>query len=384
MGMNIEIIGTGFQNKGAHLMLIAIVQELSRWNIDAHLAIRSKPEINWDGKGLGLYQKLEDSESCLGNMVSGIRFRKEARERHQMILDREIDIVLDASGFKYSDLFGHRSILDRAKKIANWKRSGKRIVLLPQAFGPLEAQRVRKAAHILAEHADLIYARDQDSFDHLNRLVGPRDSIRMSPDFTNLVAGHRPDHFKDMNKRACLIPNAQMVVRTSDAIGRSYVPFIAGCARFLSDAGLNPFILLHEMGKDGALAHQVQDLSGVKLEIIEEADPLLIKGIIGNCRLVVGSRYHALISALSQGVPAVATSWSHKYECLYEEYRSPELLISDLDFQTDALPVLQKLTDPVYYDKTIQTLKRSAQSNMEKTKKMWRAVREVILPETHS
>jgi len=381
--MNIEIIGTGFKNKGAHLMLIAIVQELARWNADARLAIRSKPEENWDGKGLGLYQKPEVSESYLGSLILGMRFGNRTRDHYQMILDPEIDVVLDASGFKYSDLFGHRSILDRAKKIAKWKRSGKRIVLLPQAFGPLEAPRVREAAHLLADHADLIFARDRDSFDQLVELVGSRDSIRISPDFTNLVVGQAPDYSKDMNNRACLIPNTQMVARTSDAIGRSYVPFIAGCARFLNDAGFNPFILLHEVEKDGALAQQVQDMSGVELEIIEEANPLYIKGIIGNCRLVVGSRYHALISALSQGVPAVATSWSHKYECLYEEYHSPELLISDLYFHKNALPVLLRLSEPDYYDKTVQTLKRSAQSNIEKTKRMWSDVREVILPEIH-
>jgi len=377
--MNVEIIGTGFKNKGAHLMLIAIVQELSRWGEEMRLAIRTGGGQDREGKELGLYQKPEASESCLGGLVSGIRFGKRTREEEQILLDREIDTVLDASGFKYSDLFGHRSILDRARKIARWKKSGKRIVLLPQAFGPLEAPRVRKAVHILAGHSDLIFARDQDSFDHLTGLVGQRENIRMSPDFTNLVKGSPPPQFKDLSQRACLIPNTQMVARTSPLTGRSYVPFVAGCARFLMDAGLDPFILLHETGKDGVLARQVLDLAGADLDIIEEADPLHIKGIIGNCRLVVGSRYHALVNALSQGVPAVATSWSHKYECLYAEYGTPELLIADLDFESRALPVLRKLTDPAYYDETTRTLERSAQANIERTKGMWREVRDVLL-----
>jgi colanic acid/amylovoran biosynthesis protein len=377
--MNIEIIGTGFQNKGAHLMLIAIVQELSRSCSDAHLAIRSRLEENWDGKGLGLYQKPGNSESYIANLILKFRFGDKKRESYRMILDQDIDTVLDASGFKYSDQFGHRSILDRAKKIVKWKRAGKKIVLLPQAFGPLEAPRVRKAVHMLADHADLIFPRDQDSLDHLTRLVGKRNNIRLFPDFTNLVAGKRPDYFREVNTRACLIPNAQMIVRTPDTIGKSYLPFFAGCARFLSKAGLNPFILLHEIEKDGPLAQEIRDLSGLHLDIIEEKNPLYIKGIIGSCRLVIGSRYHAMINALSQGVPAVATSWSHKYERLYEEYGSHEWLISNLDFDMEALYVLQTLIDPVNHDEVVCKLKKAAQWNIEKTKKMWREVMEVIL-----
>ena len=49
-----------------------------------------------------------------------------------------------------------------------------------------------------------------------------------------------------------------------------------------------------------------------------------IKGILATCTAVISSRYHALIAALSQGVPAVALGWSHKYEALLSEVGTPE------------------------------------------------------------
>ncbi len=43
-----------------------------------------------------------------------------------------------------------------------------------------------------------------------------------------------------------------------------------------------------------------------------------LKGVIGRCSFFIGSRMHACIAALSQHVPTVALSWSHKYPGIME------------------------------------------------------------------
>jgi colanic acid/amylovoran biosynthesis protein len=379
--INIEILGAGFKNKGAHLMLIAVVEKLSTSFPGARLAIRTKMKKNWDLGELKLYQKPSESESLTGELLIRLFSGKRTRKSNNIVLDSETDIVLDISGFQYSDRFGHRTIANRAKLIRRWKRSGKKVFLMPQAFGPFEAPRVRRAIRTIADHADLLFPRDQDSLDYLEQLVGSRDNIIMYPDFTNLVKGKVPGHYTVGKPRACLIPNAQMIAKTSQAIGELYVPFFASCANFLKAADLDPFILLHEIEKDGPLAREVQKLSSLSLDIVEERDPVHIKGIIGSCHLVVGSRFHALVSALSQGVPAVATSWSHKYERLYQEYGCQELLISNLDFEEQALEVMHALTDREKYDGMVLTLKESGRLQRQRTEQMWKKVIEAMDPD---
>jgi polysaccharide pyruvyl transferase WcaK-like protein len=376
--INIEILGARFKNKGAHLMLIAVVEKLSTAYPNARLAIRWKLKKSMKTGGLKLYKKPSESESFVGDLILRIRYSKRARKRKQLILDSEIDLVLDISGFQYSDKFGHGNIANRAKRMRKLKRAGKKVFLLPQGFGPFEAPRVQRAIHTVVDHAELIFARDQDSYDHMERLVGKRSNIVMSPDFTNLLKGTLPDKFTAKEARVCLIPNTQMIAKTSAEIGESYLPFLARCAIFLENADLNPFILLHETGKDTALAREIQKLSGLDLEIVDEKDPVNLKGIIGSCHFVIGSRYHALVSALSQGVPAVATSWSHKYERLYEDYDCKELLISNLDFETGALDVLEDLTDQENYRKIVLRLKEAGDRELQRTEQMWEQVIKAI------
>ena len=111
---------------------------------------------------------------------------------------------------------------------------------------------------------------------------------------------------------------------------------------------------------------------------MKEDDPLRIKGIIGASQSVVASRYHALVSALSQGVPAVATGWSHKYTELFDDYGFPDGLLS-IDNDAGRIDAtMTRLVDAEHSKQiALQLFETSARLKCL-SEEMWSAVQSVI------
>ena len=375
--MIIEIRGAEFSNKGSELMLNAVMEELGRSYPQASVVMDSRVGKYWNRARLGLYQKPMRSEWKFVSPLIELVWSKKTIERYGIIPASRVQIILDASGFAYTDQFKAKITKKLAKRVKRWKKAGKKIVLLPQALGPFERKETREAMLTVVDHVDLMFPRDRDSYDHIVRLAGERENVKMRPDFTNIVKGIVPHYFEAGKKRACLIPNSKMIEKTSEAVRDAYVPFMADCGKYLMETGHNPFLLIHET-RDGDLAKEVKEKSGIPMDIIEERNAFFIKGIIGESLLVVGSRYHGLVSALSQGVPSVATGWSHKYQLLYEDYGCSEFLISDMNFNSQAKSRLEQIINEDTRGEIVRNLVEKAQLQVEETRLMWEEVKDVI------
>ena len=326
--MLIEVRGTGVGNKGAELMLRAVLQKVGGTLPDASFVVAPSANNYLKRAELGLYQKvwLQRYKVQWGKL--GWMIPKKLRLCFGLVLDEEIDIILDASGFLYSDQWGESPSLIMASCVRNWKKRGAKVILLPQAMGPFTSRRIRKAFAFVIDNADLIFPRDDISYKHVTDLVGERDNICQAPDFTNIVSGTVPDNPEKYQGRFCLIPNYYMIDKTSEGQSRLYPSFCATCIRLLIESGHEPFVLVHGGERDLRLAEKIVCESDEDIEIIKETDALRIKGILGLCSGVIGSRFHGLVNALSQGVPALATGWSHKYEMLFKEYAIPGSCLS--------------------------------------------------------
>ena len=379
--MIIEIRKCGFKNKGAQLMLLAIVARLRRTWPQATLIMVPRPRAgvapfaDVASLGLGFKASLRRLGVEFGELAALVPER--LRRRYGLYLDREVDVVLDAAGFAYSDQWGVEPALDLARSTRRWRRRGTKVILMPQAFGPFVEPAGREAMRRAVADCDLVMPRDTTSRRHLTEAAGESDKIRLYPDFTNLIEGVVPDWFDADSHRVAIVPNCRMVDRTGAETGAEYHSFMVRCATHFVQRGERPYLLVHEGKRDESIAQGIATAAG-GIPVVKETDPLIIKGIIGASRGVLASRYHALVSALSQGVPAVGTSWSHKYAELFADYGISDGVMpigADTDLPTT---MLDKMLEDASSAEASARLKKESERLKQLSEAMWSEVEAVI------
>jgi colanic acid/amylovoran biosynthesis protein len=379
--MIIEVQGVNFINKGAELMLHAVLQHYK--NGENIVAANLRCGNFKQRADAGLYHIMWADivrAPITGPVLDSITrvVPKVLRQRLSLVRDSEVNAVLDASGFAFSDQRGVNPSVNMANRSQRWKSQGKKVVLLPQAFGPFEIKVIRDSVLRILDHADLIFARDRISYDYLVDLAGISDKIKLAPDFTNLVTGQIPPYWNPKSNAFCIIPNYRMIDKTTAEVRDSYLPFLETCIRYLLERGIRPFILIHETKQDYQLAVELQKRLQQELTVIQEENPLYVKGIIGSCSAVISSRFHGLVNALSQGVPSLATGWSHKYQMLLDDYLCPDCFISNQDSRDEIVCKVAKLIDEPDRGQILSRLHQAGMNLKNETIKMWAEVDSVI------
>lgn len=376
--MIVEVTGTNTQNKGAELMLVAVRE---------HFAERSSVQLAVDQffgsyperAQYGLLQKVALNGWGRSRLAVALMPR-EFRRSFGLVRDEDTDVLLDASGFAFGDQHPPERTIQFAERVEAAKQSGKHVVLLPQALGPFEIPAIRSAFARVVDAADLVFARDDTSMRHAREAAGSAAHLRQAPDFTNLIAPHGSTD-SDASRRATIVPNQRMIdkAETQDEAA-AYVPLMNMCIEAVAEAGLEPVLLVHE-ADDDTLAARIQERAEREVPIRQSPDPVALKRFLGGSHLVVGSRFHALVGALSQGVPAIGTSWSHKYERLFEEYRCPDMLVS-VSASRERVQACVSAAVGKQRAPLTNRIRTAAAQLKQKTESMWRAVDDLVFGAT--
>lgn len=382
--MIIEIRKTNFINKGAELMLHAIIDKLRSKYPEAKLVMA--PDNNRIGypsgkdylnrAKLGLYQKIHFRKYGIAWDTLFEFVPKQIRDRFGMIVDSEVDIVLDAAGFGYGDQQGITNTVGTSLDIKRWKKRGTKVILMPQALGPFENKKIKDSFKIILELADKVFARDTISYGHCTNLNVKNNNLSISPDFTNLLSGNVPLDFDQDNNKVCIVPNIRMMDKTSKEESNAYPIFVSKCLKQLVEQKMKPFFLIHEGKEDLELAHKIIKLADIdtNINIIIEEDPLKIKGIVSTCDAMIGSRFHGIVSALSQGVPTIVTGWSHKYEMLLADYNFKEGLLSVTASDDQINESLSNIININKREIAGKKIKASSILEKEKAENMWKEI----------
>ena len=389
-GYTVLLSGVETENKGAELMLYAIIQELERRHPEANVYIEkqcvkqglryikspiniqfivttgvmnlfSKAHILGILNRFGLYWSKLDTISAIGN----------------------VDLYLDGSGLLFSDqrkrskqtnsILGHR--------LKHLHKSGSRIVYLPQAFGPIQMQETKEAVRLLDKYADLVFAREKVSFDYLSPHIKNRNKFHISTDFTSLVSGIMPKQYEYLRDAVCVIPNERMISKGVVSKG-AYLNLLSNIVEACLAQGKKVYMLNHEGKKDEELAYDCKKNISSDISVVSGLNALEVKGLIASSYLVISSRFHGLASSLNSCVPCLATSWNHKYEELYKDF-GVDSCVLPLDDNERAIKMVQEMLDPTMNTKTREKLDYARLSINSQVKKMWEQIWDLEHHYTH-
>ncbi|MFW6019852.1 MAG: polysaccharide pyruvyl transferase family protein [Bacteroidales bacterium] len=377
--MYIEIRKAGFVNKGAQLMLHSIVQEIHRRfpEVQFVMAPNLKLAPYEERAKMGFYQKAWywRYRRQWGNIARYLP--QKYRKMYGIVLDKQIDVVLDAAGFSYGDQHNISNLYELADSCKRWKRNNTKVIFLPQAFGPFNSSKSQKLMKIVTGNSDAIFVRDEVSWDHIVHLAGEQSQLKRGHDFTNLLNGVIPEHLPDIDQSYAIVPNWRMA---ENGKKNDYINLLKEAVNYILTKGSKAFILVHEGVEDMKIANELNSILEQQIEVIHEDDPLKIKGMLGACKGTFGSRFHGLVSALSQGTPSLATSWSHKYKMLMQDYDFSEGLI-DLDIDKEEL---HKKLDLILEANSAAAIQKKLLERSDAlktgTEKMWDEIADIIQP----
>lgn len=321
--MIIEVTGTNTWNKGAELMLVAVRQAFQPYRYVDLAVDQFFGSYNEKAK-YGLLQKI--AIKSFGRARLALNLLPDTfLDSFGLINDQHVDAILDASGFAFGDQHPAQRIIGFAERVEKAKKEGKYVILLPQAMGPFEKKEHRAAFQKIFHNSDLVFARDPKSMEYAQDVVGTHNSLKLAPDFTNMVKPVLSKTSEESNI-ASIVPNQRMIEKAeSEKEMEQYIILLKKIIRYVKKTDLEPVLLLHG-DDDKRIASKLQNELDT-LQFHDEDDPIKLKKFIGESHILIGSRFHALVSALSQSVPAIGTSWSHKYEMLFSEYNCNDLLL---------------------------------------------------------
>lgn len=379
--MKVLLHGAGTNNKGAELMLYAVLQEIERAYPDAEVYLHknSVPQ--------GRQYVLSNVDIKL--YLSPFRWILFNRLRINQILNRlhiskyyvpnppakDIDYYFDLSGLLFSDQL--KLTEERVKKLSatlrKYRDEGMKIVYLPQGFGPIEKKNTKLAIGALSKYSSLVFSRERKSYEFLNDSgLMDMSKVKVSTDFTSLVDGVFPERYSYLKKSVCIIPNRHMIDRGGLSF-EEYVDVLKSFVSVVREGGHQVFILNHEGDEEDAFIKSIMPKLGSEIEYVSGLNALETKGIISESYLVISARYHGVASALNSCVPCLATSWNHKYAFLFNDYGISDGILSQTDIKAAQKKIAEYLT-PEINDNVRNQLKSVNPTIKHAANNMWETI----------
>jgi colanic acid/amylovoran biosynthesis protein len=246
------------------------------------------------------------------------RFRSLARER---ITGRNgmqrwlsaFDVVLDTrSGDSFTDIYGMRRLSMMSAIAECATQAGTPVVLGPQTLGPFNTRRGRWLARHSLRRAALVMARDTESARYAATLGHPPDLITTDVVFAISVP--------TVTRSRDVILNASGLLwrENSHVDSEKYRRTVRSLLETLLASGREVTLLAHVLqssspDNDVPALHELAAGASRPVEVMVPTSLPMSREVVASSSIVIGSRMHACLNALSVGVPAVSLAYSRKF-----------------------------------------------------------------------
>jgi polysaccharide pyruvyl transferase WcaK-like protein len=267
---------------------------------------------------------------------------------------REAHAIFDASGYTLGSGWpkgGGRRLLETVRLAKKYK---KKIILMPQSFGPFDWGESDDAAFLEEVKEELkyctkIYAREKEGYECLSSLGLTNvelsaDMVIREKDFptaNEIYSKPRSDAIEYPNRGSVGLIINENLLRIGDS--NSALRLYRSLLKRLCENGEEVYIL-NTSGADNYLVDSLlqgfPEKERIKVLSGDYSSPELID-LISRFKFIVASRYHSIIFAYRNCVPAVIIGWASKYVDLAEHFGQDEYVF---DIRTvDEGKVLSKI-----------------------------------------
>ncbi|MBT2518470.1 polysaccharide pyruvyl transferase family protein [Streptomyces sp. ISL-90] len=226
----------------------------------------------------------------------------------------EFDLVLDSgAGDSFADIYGVKrlAIMNYAHRMAS--RKSVPLVLGPQTIGPFQTKIGSAIGRDSLRRARGVFPRDSESGAFARRLGS--DGLNLSTD----VVFALPQPTSLSRQRDIILNISGLLWNGSGHVDPTkYRSEVISLARGLRERGRTVSLLAHVVDNPGPdndvqAIREVASILGDNVETIVPDSLESTRSAIASSKLMIGSRMHACLNALSTGVPAVPWAYSRKF-----------------------------------------------------------------------
>lgn len=317
----------------------------------------------------------------------------------------EADVIASiAGGDSFSDIYGLGRFFYVALPQLLAILMGKRLVLMPQTLGPFKHRLARAVARHIIRNAEVVFSRDYTGINDMRDFLGVKDvpaRLRFCYDVGFVLDPTRPEKaelkkvFENTRARPLTVGfNVSGLLMMGGYTGTNMFGLKMDYRELVKDVidlliarhGAAVVLIPHVFGGPAhaesdtaacaAIYAELKDRHRDRLFIIRDSyDQHEIKHIIGQCSFFIGSRMHACIAALSQGVPAVAIAYSRKFTGVMESIDMKDMVADPCVMEKDE--IMKTIGDAVVKrEQTSRALKSMLPQVQRRVMELFRGVRD--------